>query len=682
MVRVGHLYGSLPQAPASIPQAGTVRRDIVLLFGEDVGVILSYRVVELRVLLVEWTDFVISFRWLVKLFPKLALLLSVTAVIPLAALALFGLNRTTEALRRQLASEQERQAGLAAVQVSEKIRAILHSLDLYAGYADFGERRHEVLVGVLRVAFRQSEDISIISLVDERGEALVPSVYLRNPERTKELRDHPAVNEGALELHASKIPLKASLATGAAIGPPYGERGEARVALAVNTGHRREGRRLVLVAEVDLKRIIKGLKGSNFGEVSLLDPEGGIIGDSSDVIPPSLIEDDGLPTGVQSGSFDHLGEPNLWVFSPVPLIGWGVVVSQPEHTALAAITQLRRRSLYWAFVCVVIAVFFAALVARDLSGRIGEVARSAQDLSRGDLNRRAKVMGHDELAGLAQSFNKMAHEIQVKRDQIEEKNRLIQEWNENLERKIQEKTEELARAQEVVLRARRLAGLGVLGAGVAHEINNPLTSTLGYLQLILLDKNLNETHKSSIDQALISAARIREIVQNLLKLADGQRGPPWGDVVLVTIVHRAVQFVQAVLDERCVKLIIDVSEQLPAVAGNTEQLTELVLHLLRNALNAMSSGGTLHISARQTGGQFITLRVEDTGKGIPPELIDRIFDPFFTTKDDWEGRGLGLSIAHKIVDDHGGRLDISSEVGRGTLVTITLAVAAGGRHLT
>lgn len=619
-----------------------------------------------------------------KLFPKLALLLSLVAVAPVVVFALLGLGRASELLRQRIAAEQSRRARLEANQVSDRIRGVLRSLTVYSGYADLGAAREEVLIGVLRVAYRGSDDLSILSLIDEGGEAVVPSVYLEHPERTEALRAHPAVSPEDVEIHAQHIPLEAALATGAAVGPPYGRPGHPRVALAVETSHRRSGRRLVLTAELSLERLVAALgtpSGSELGEVLLLAPEGRVIGGDGREISLPWAGEGGLPEGPESGAVVIGGERYLAAYSPVPVLGWGVLLRQREGEALAPLAQLRRRSTYWAVVSALLAVLLAGLVARDLSRRIGDLDRSAQALARGDLDRRVPVGGRDELAGLARSFNEMARDLEIQRDKIEQKNQEIRQWNETLEQRVRDKTDELARAQEVVLRARRLAGLGVLGAGVAHEINNPLTSAHGFLQIVLRDEELAERHRRSLEQVQTSTGRIREIVQELLKLADSQSGPPRGRVDVGRIVQRAAQLAEAAMGSQRVDLAVDLEDGLPAVTGNAEQLTEVLLHLIRNALRALDTGGRIRVRGRGTGRQFVTLEVEDNGRGIPPEMIDRVFDPFFTTKDDWEGRGLGLSVVHKIIEDHGGRLDLWSEVGQGTRVTLVLPVATGGRHL-
>jgi len=619
-----------------------------------------------------------------RLFHKLALILCVVALAPLAVFALFGLGRTDAALRERIEAEQGRLAEHAAALATSRVRSVLRSLSLYSTYATFGSASPEVLTGVLRVAYRQSDDISIVSLIDERGESLVASVYLEDPESTTSLRRHPAVSEADLEEHGRRVPLDAALASGAAIGPPYGAPERPRVAMAVELPERREGQRLLLVAEVSLETLVDALDGLGRDEeqVVLIGPDGEAIGaDEGDVLLPGPPASEGLPRAAAVGALRLDGQRHLGAYAPVPVPGWGLLVRQPEATALGPTARLRRQGVYWALIGLVTALLLAFLVARDLAGRIGELGQHAEGLARGELDRRVPVRSSDELGLLAKSFNRMSKDIQSKRDQIEKKNAEIREWNEQLEARVDEKTDELARAQEVVLRSRRLAGLGVLGAGVAHEINNPLASALGFIQLVKLDKELGDKHLNSLAEAETAALRIRAIVQDLLKLADSQSNPLRGPISPNGVVRRALSMVAGAVEDADVELEVHLGENLPKVEGDQKQLTEVALHLLRNSLNAFDKPGYLSVRTAAPGGQVVTLEVVDTGRGIPEDLIDRVFDPFFTTKEDWEGRGLGLSVVHKIVEDHGGRLDISSEVGQGTTVTVTLPSAAGGRHL-
>lgn len=619
-----------------------------------------------------------------KLFPKLAIALAVVAVAPIVVFGVFGLGPTSEVIGQRLEQGHAQLAKQAADRSSIKVRTVLASLRQSVSFGDYSDSDEELITGMLRVAYRASDDITIISLVDEQGVAVVPSVYLENPQVTKALRRHPPVSAADLQEHGRHIPLEAALASGAAIGPPYGTSGAPRVALAVEAPSADGRPRVVLVAEMSLEGLVSDLDelGGASSEVILVRPDCRNIDDGSGPISlPSNECHDALPQEGSTGSFDVGGRRYLGAFAPVPLLGWGVVVRQNESQALAPMSRLNRLITYWALIGVAVALFLAGVVARDLSRRIGGLAEHAQALARGDFDRRITTASRDELGDLGEAFNRTARDLEEQREKIEAQNREITAWNEELEQRVEEKTNQLAQAQDAVLRSRRLAGLGVLGAGVAHEINNPLASTLGFIQLALHDKKLTDKNRQSLEEAEKSALRIREIVHELLKLAESESGPANAEVDLNDAAQRAAHMVVNQLVEDEISLEINLATELPPVRGNAERIIEAALHLIHNARQAIEGPGLITLRTSHTGGQLVTLEVVDTGKGIPKDLLDRVFDPFFTTKGSWESRGLGLSVVHKFAEEHGGKLELKSEVGEGTTAILTIPAASGQRHL-
>jgi signal transduction histidine kinase len=472
--------------------------------------------------------------------------------------------------------------------------------------------------------------------------------------------------------------------SGAAVGPPYGAAGRPRVALAVETPGRRGDLRLVLVAEMSLEALVESLDGlaGPSEEVFLVRPDCTTLRDGTGPVAlPGQACAHRLPAARRAGTIEAGGRRYLGAYAPVPLLGWGVVARQDEEHALLPMARLRSQIFFWAAIGVVLALLLAGVVARDLSRRIEVLAGHSQALARGELGHRVTVQSRDELGLLAESLNTTAKEIEAQHEKIEAQNREITAWNTELEQRVAQKTDDLARAQEAVLRSRRLAGLGVLGAGVAHEISNPLASTLGFVQLALHDKDLPEKHRQGLLEAEKSALRIREIVHELRKLADNESEPAFGQVDLNDTAQRAAHMVVSQLIEHEISLELNLATKLPPVRGNGEQLIEATLHLIHNARQAITGQGRITLRTSHTGGQLVSIEVIDTGAGIPEELLDRVFDPFFTTKGDWESRGLGLSVVNKIAEEHGGHLVLRSEVGKGTTATVTLPASAASRHL-
>lgn len=608
--------------------------------------------------------------------------MSVVALVPIVVFGILGLDQSNQTLRSRIEHEQNQLAHQAADLAAFKIRSVLKSLSHNTNYLDLEAADEKLLDGMLNIAYRQSDEITIVSFVNESGVAIVGSFFLENPEATESLNKHPRATAQDLDQHGRHVPLDAALTTGAAVGPPYRNDRGPRVALAVEVPQQWKGQRIVLAAEISLEKISRSVRdlGRKNVEVILVGPQGQAFLDDS-INLDFLSKNKSIPNRDSSGETFAEGKNWLYSYTPVPMFGWGVVVRQQEDQALAPITKLRGQIIYWGLVGVVVAFFLAALVARDFSRRIKDLSDHAQNLAKGKLDKRIEAHSSDELGDLARAFNKTAGDLDEQRAQIEEKNREIRAWNEELEGRVEEKTNQLAQAQEIVLRSRRLAGLGVLGAGIAHEINNPLATNLGFIQLLLRDQSVSEKHRSLLQESEKSSLRIREIVQELLKLTDDESKPEYGQVDINKACGRAAHMIEGRLSEGDIKLGLDLAENLPLFAGNFEQITEAILHLLQNARQAVRNKGTITIRTEKISGQLIRLSVEDNGKGIPDDMIDRVFDPFFTTKESWESRGLGLSIVHKITEEHSGKLDIESEVGRGTKVMMTFAVSMGKRHL-
>jgi signal transduction histidine kinase len=233
-----------------------------------------------------------------------------------------------------------------------------------------------------------------------------------------------------------------------------------------------------------------------------------------------------------------------------------------------------------------------------------------------------------------------------------------------------EAEEEKSRLQEQLRHADRLATIGQLAAGVAHELNEPLGSVLGFAQLAEKAPNLPEQTRDDIEKAIQASLHAREVVKKLMFFA--RRMPPKKTQVnLNRLVEQGLYF----LESRCAKEEIEVSRSLtpdlPEIIADPGQLTQVLVNLVVNAVQAMPKGGELKVET-STGEEHISLVVEDTGAGMSDEVIKKLFIPFFTTKDIDEGTGLGLSVVHGIVTSHGGTIKVDSKLGRGTRFEIKL----------
>lgn len=229
---------------------------------------------------------------------------------------------------------------------------------------------------------------------------------------------------------------------------------------------------------------------------------------------------------------------------------------------------------------------------------------------------------------------------------------------------------EQERLHEKLRHADRLSTLGQLAAGVAHELNEPLSGILGFAQL--LDKTPGLPEQAHRDIAKIEAATLhaRDIIRHLMTFA--RQTPPCDTRVDI---NHLIQESEAIWGLRCtaagVHLDYALDSGVPEIVADDRQLQQVVTNLAVNAIQAMPDGGTLRIETVRDG-RWLTLRVKDTGIGIAPELLPRLFDPFFTTKDVDTGSGLGLSVVHGIVTGHGGTISIQCPPSGGTVATVRL----------
>ena len=235
--------------------------------------------------------------------------------------------------------------------------------------------------------------------------------------------------------------------------------------------------------------------------------------------------------------------------------------------------------------------------------------------------------------------------------------------------------EELKTGHEQLIQSRKLASLGTLTAGVAHELGNPLNNISMVAQTYLeLLENLSEEDKVDYVKTILEETeRIRRIVQDLLDFSrTRERDFKVSDIN--DVVTRALKLVQNMLDVSGMKTKVDLQDKLPPVFIDENKIREVLVNLVTNAIHAMSAGDSVFLRTKRAEEKdHIIIEIEDTGKGIPPEFLEHIFDPFFSTKGT-EGTGLGLSISYGIIKKHKGTMEVRSTVGVGTTFMIELPI--------
>ena len=251
----------------------------------------------------------------------------------------------------------------------------------------------------------------------------------------------------------------------------------------------------------------------------------------------------------------------------------------------------------------------------------------------------------------------------------EAQNRELTELNAKLERKVAERTQALIQSE-------KLAAVGLLAGGVAHEINNPMAGILALTQILLKETPPDSPLATDLKKIEQLTYRCETIVQEILDFSRDASREGKDLVDLNEVIEKSLTFVTFQCKEFRVQVEKDLAPDLPRVRGNQNQLQQVLLNLMTNACHAMATGGRMLLATRSAPDRGrVELLVADTGCGIPPEELPRVFDPFYTTKRKGKGTGLGLSISYKIVEEHQGTIQVESQPGEGSLFTVSIPVA-------
>ena len=297
---------------------------------------------------------------------------------------------------------------------------------------------------------------------------------------------------------------------------------------------------------------------------------------------------------------------------------------------------------------------------------VQRLARHSALVALGDLGSRVPVTSRDELGELSEAVNSMTESLGMA-------DRELKGWADSLESKVEERSREIMRMEEQLRRSEKLVSLGTLSAGVAHEINNPLTGILLYASILNSDKRLDPALLPDIERIIAETQRCAGIVKDLLEFSR-ESSPEREDIHIEAILDEVATFFHQQPDFSNIVIRKNYSRDLPQISVDPNQIRQVFMNLVINAGHAMPHGGDLEISTyRSADGKYICAGLKDNGVGISEENLARIFDPFFTTK--LEGTGLGLSISYGIIENNGGKIEVKSRVGEGTTFIVMLPVS-------
>jgi two-component system NtrC family sensor kinase len=327
----------------------------------------------------------------------------------------------------------------------------------------------------------------------------------------------------------------------------------------------------------------------------------------------------------------------------------------------APYVDLRRRVIFIFLGIAAIAVILLSVIAffttNMITGPIKKLVFATRRVAEGDLSYRVQGTSNDEIGELARSFNGMT-------ESLSRAERELKDWAKTLEEKVEERTIELQQTQRQLIRSEKLASLGKMAAGVAHEINNPLTAVLTFSKLMLDDLEPGDKRREDLQTIVDETLRCRDIVRGLLDFSreteSKKRLQNINEVIENTL--SLVQN-QAMFHDIAIKKNLE--KNLPVIPLDEAKMKQVFMNMFLNAAEAMSGRGTLTIGTVRED-EHVAVRIKDTGCGIPKEHLNKLFDPFFTTKRVGKGTGLGLAVTYGIVKSHEGTFEVKSKVGKGT----------------
>jgi hypothetical protein len=323
--------------------------------------------------------------------------------------------------------------------------------------------------------------------------------------------------------------------------------------------------------------------------------------------------------------------------------------------------------LYISFAAFLIILFGTFLLNRYMVKPIEKLIKFTGEISEGEFQSKATINEKNEIGKLSLSLNRMAERLSADKKRIDEYISSLKETNLRLKE-----------AQEEVLRSEKLASLGRLSAGIAHEIGNPLGVIQGYIGILLKGVEDREEMRDYFKRIDIQINRINRIINELL---DYSRTTPaeFSPVDVNQVIKESISLTSLQKPSPEIKLNLQLRDHLPPVLAHGHQLLQVMVNFILNAQDALLEGGEITISTQRLE-EDIAIEVSDTGVGIREEDLHKIFDPFYTTKVPGQGTGLGLAISLRIIESFRGKIKVASNPGRGTTFTLLLPFIKGGRN--
>jgi signal transduction histidine kinase len=424
-----------------------------------------------------------------------------------------------------------------------------------------------------------------------------------------------------------------------------------------------------------LETLLDDLKAQALADIVLMDAQGKLVSTTL-VIPdegPESLEIGTEEVGTSGLStpreIELYGRDYQEVVTPLVLrqreVGWMSVILPSNYIVSTMATSRNVFSLVFSLGTVA-TIVLGYLLAQSIAHPILQLRAISQEVAAGDLEQHIEIKRADEIGELANAFDTMTHRLKERTDEA------ARLYAETVQRNTELAVinERLQSTQAQLIQSEKLASVGQLTAGIVHDVKNPLAVIKGVAEELHEEIGLDPSTRGKLSSIRDSATRASTIVTDLLKFAR-QSTPELHRRDMRETVRSALRLTEYLTRKGAVEVSTDLPDLPVRVTYDAQQIEQVLINLITNAVQAMPTGGKLHLALAEIEGG-VRIDVVDTGHGIRKESLSRIFDPFFTTKPEGEGTGLGLSISFGIVSRHGGRIDVRSEVGVGTTFSVFL----------
>ncbi|MCP4605471.1 MAG: HAMP domain-containing histidine kinase [Proteobacteria bacterium] len=606
-----------------------------------------------------------------KIRTKILLLFTLGAIVPLLTSHFFATRMVAASIRERIAENLSHSAEMAAGRIEDRIMRSIDELSMVVDMIKFENfPTDDLLYLALEIPYRQLPDITVVALLKESGQAKVPPFYKSAEEAAHFKRE--AVRKEDLIAFAQNVPLKLAVTAEMALGPVYlSSAGTPRMVMAREYPLADKESSWVLAVEKSLSEtceLVAAYSRKGGQRARLIDIQGRVIcGHTSESstgleLHPQADRIRKMFESNVSTYVDSDGESVLGVVHQVEVAGWQLLFEQPESLAMEPV----QRSLYWTAVWVLVSLGIAlgggAILSKELTRPIVQLEEAAVRIADGDYKLSLDLRSKDEMGRLASAFNRMTAEIRA--------------WNAELTARVEERTRALREAREQIVQTQKLAAVGELGSGVAHEVNNPLAGVIGMAQLLHEEVEPGSELADGLKDIIAGARRVADVVDVLLRFSQSRVSPEMQVMDAGRLVNVAIDMFSSRLKEFGISVETRMGKECRIFACEAD-LRLAMNHVIDNALRAMPGGGRLEVDVDRVEGGAVQITVSDDGPGMTEEIRTRAFDPFFTTNAPVaSSKGLGLPLVHQIVSEHDGRVVLNSTIGEGTRVKIYLPGAA------